>query len=205
MSNVNNVNNANNVKKGKSMTDGRSRRRQKSKQAMVDAAVYLVVDFGVFPTAQQVADEAGVTIRTLFRHFPEMDVLYREVHLATIEKFAKEYNKAKRQGTLDQRLRSVLLTFSAAYKKQQNLILVTKALMLQSNFLRTNYKNLQKALVPKLIEFLPEMNGLSSGDKETVVALLSFEFWNRLVNVQGVSQRSYLDKTQALVKILLSG
>ncbi|MGH1370406.1 MAG: TetR/AcrR family transcriptional regulator [Cellvibrionaceae bacterium] len=191
------------MSKGEAGVDGRALRRQKSKQALIAAAARLVLDLGSFPTAQQVADEAGVTIRTLFRHFPEMDVLYREVHLVTIASFAKTYNSARRDGTLEERLRSVLLTFSAAYKKQQNLILVTKALMLQSEFLRTNYKKLQKALVPKLLESIPELDRLSRDDKEMVVGLLSFEFWNRLVNVQGLSQKRYLEKTQALVATMI--
>lgn len=189
---------------GKAATDGRAMRSQRSKQAMIDAAVHLVVDLGFFPTAQQVADEAGVTIRTLFRHFPDMDVLYREVHQASITQFAKEYDKALREGDLDDRIRSVLLTFSAAYKKQQNLILVTKGRMLQSDFLRANYKKLQKALVPKLAEFIPELNSLSVDNRELLVALVSFEFWNRMVNVQGNSQKRYVLKTLALVKVVLS-
>ena len=39
-----------------------------------------LVNNGVYvPTAQQVADEAGVATRTIFRHFVDMDHLLAEI------------------------------------------------------------------------------------------------------------------------------
>ncbi len=60
-------------------TDGR-RERSKSSRAKIVAAMLDLVERGdVQPSAGRVADEAGVGLRTVFRHFDEMDSLYREM------------------------------------------------------------------------------------------------------------------------------
>jgi AcrR family transcriptional regulator len=60
-------------------TDGR-RERSKSSRARIVAAMLDLVERGdVQPSAARVADEAGVGLRTVFRHFDDMDSLYREM------------------------------------------------------------------------------------------------------------------------------
>ena len=51
-------------------------RGERSRQRIV-AALFDLVGAGVLqPTAQQVAARAGVGMRTVFRHFSEMETLY---------------------------------------------------------------------------------------------------------------------------------
>lgn len=60
-------------------TDGR-RERSKSSRAKIVAAMLTLVERGdVSPSAARVADHAGVGLRTVFRHFDDMDSLYREM------------------------------------------------------------------------------------------------------------------------------
>lgn len=60
-------------------TDGR-RERSKSSRAKIVAAMLDLVERGdVTPSAARVADHAGVGLRTVFRHFDDMDSLYREM------------------------------------------------------------------------------------------------------------------------------
>src|SRR5262245_8040613 len=56
--------------------DGRVRRSEKSRAAIVTARFDLVGEGVVRPTAQQVAERAGVGIRSVFRHFDDMESLY---------------------------------------------------------------------------------------------------------------------------------
>jgi AcrR family transcriptional regulator len=60
-------------------TDGRSQRRIVTRGRIVDAVTALIHDGHLAPTAEQVADRAGVGLRTVFRHFADMDALYREI------------------------------------------------------------------------------------------------------------------------------
>lgn len=59
--------------------DGRLLRGERSRQQIVDALFRLIRAGEMNPGAAQVADAANVSLRTVFRHFEEMDSLRREM------------------------------------------------------------------------------------------------------------------------------
>ena len=61
------------------MFDGRKVRRHKNRHRIVAAMLELVRDGAISPGAEEVAERAGVGLRTVFRHFDDMDSLYREM------------------------------------------------------------------------------------------------------------------------------
>jgi len=184
--------------------DGRVMRSERSRLALIDAAYQIMEASAVVPTAQTIADAAGVTIRTLFRHFPEMDLLYRELHLRVQQNYAKEYDKGDRTGSLEARVESAVETFTNAYSKQRNVFLVTKSMLPTSVFLQKNYSLVQKRFSDRLLEWIPELAKLPTERHEGVDALLSFEFWHRLNVIQGVSKKRTVALTKRLILDLLA-
>jgi AcrR family transcriptional regulator len=63
--------------------DGRRRRSHDSRARIVAAMLALIREGEIAPGAEQVADRAQVGLRTVFRHFKDMDSLYREIAHAT--------------------------------------------------------------------------------------------------------------------------
>ena len=59
--------------------DGRKQRSERSRQAIVDAMLDIIMGGRMEPSAAEVAEKAGVSARTVFRHFEEMDSLYSEM------------------------------------------------------------------------------------------------------------------------------
>ena len=59
--------------------DGRRERAGRTRQAIIDAAGGMIVEGILAPTAQQIADRAGVGIRSFFRHFLDMESLFLAV------------------------------------------------------------------------------------------------------------------------------
>src|ERR1700753_3779198 len=59
--------------------DGRKHRSQKSQTLIVNAMLELVAQGDLEPSADQIADIAKVGRRSVFRHFKDMDTLYREM------------------------------------------------------------------------------------------------------------------------------
>lgn len=59
--------------------DGRKQRSERSRQAIVDAMLDIIMSGKMEPSAAEVAEKAGVSARTVFRHFEEMDSLYSEM------------------------------------------------------------------------------------------------------------------------------
>jgi AcrR family transcriptional regulator len=60
-------------------TDGRRNRGAQSRRRIVDALMDLVREGVITPTAEAVAARADVGLRTVFRHFADMETLYREI------------------------------------------------------------------------------------------------------------------------------
>ncbi|MDH4042395.1 MAG: TetR/AcrR family transcriptional regulator, partial [Gammaproteobacteria bacterium] len=56
--------------------DGRLLRTERSRQLIIDALHDLINEGVLQPTAQTVAERAGVGIRTVFRHFADMETLF---------------------------------------------------------------------------------------------------------------------------------
>ena len=60
-------------------TDGRRARSQSSRAKIVAAMLEVVGSGETSPGAAQIAEVAGVGLRSVFRHFDDMDSLYREM------------------------------------------------------------------------------------------------------------------------------
>ena len=59
--------------------DGRRQRSKSSRAKIIQAMLELVAAGDVTPSAARVADHAGVGLRTVFRHFDDMESLQREM------------------------------------------------------------------------------------------------------------------------------
>ncbi len=64
--------------------DGRRRRSERSRELIIEALIVLVRKGNITVSAAQVAEQAGISIRTVFRHFEEVDQIYRKI-IARIE------------------------------------------------------------------------------------------------------------------------
>jgi AcrR family transcriptional regulator len=62
--------------------DGRRARSAKSRQQIIQAMMALVGEGVLFPSAEAVAKRASVGLRSVFRHFNDMDSLYLEMSRA---------------------------------------------------------------------------------------------------------------------------
>jgi AcrR family transcriptional regulator len=65
--------------KAPAKVDGRVSRGQRSRRRIVAALMQLVREGVITPTAEAVAMRADVGLRTVFRHFADMETLYREI------------------------------------------------------------------------------------------------------------------------------
>lgn len=84
-------------------TDGRHARSERSREAMVDALLELLREGSGRPSSAQIAERAGVTQRTLFNQFGDMDSLVSAVAVRQTQRFVKLLPDAG-TGTLEQRV-----------------------------------------------------------------------------------------------------
>ena len=68
--------------------DGRTVRAERTRQALVDALLELLHEGELQPTAERIAQRAGVSERSLFQHFADREALYQAVALQQYERMA---------------------------------------------------------------------------------------------------------------------
>jgi TetR/AcrR family transcriptional regulator, regulator of autoinduction and epiphytic fitness len=83
--------------------DGRHARSERSRQAMVDALLDLLRSGTLRPSSAQIAERAGVTQRTLFNQFGDMDSLISAVAARQSERVLNLLPSAG-DGTLEERV-----------------------------------------------------------------------------------------------------
>jgi TetR/AcrR family transcriptional regulator of autoinduction and epiphytic fitness len=59
-----------------SPTDGRTLRAQRTRQAIIDAHMALMLEGDLQPTAGRVAERAGVSLRAFWSHFKDLETLF---------------------------------------------------------------------------------------------------------------------------------
>ncbi len=183
--------------------DGRRLRTERSRKAIVNAAVALVNEGILIPTAQQIAERAGVGLRTFFRHFEDMSTLLEAVDASIKDEYTALTLGGNREGTLEERIDHAMEQHAKVYEQQKNIMLCTAAQRWKYDFLQKNYARIQRGLRKDLNDWLPELEQLNKTDREAVDAIASFEMWHRLREHQGLSKSASLTVVNSLIKSLV--
>lgn len=185
------------------VVDGRRLRSERSRQAIIDATEDLMNDGNLIPTAQAIAERAGVGIRSFFRHFADMDSLFTAVDEQGRDRYEARFLGGDRDGELEERILHAVERHAEGYEAERNTILSTAALLWRSEVLRNNYARYQRGLRKDLDDWLPELKKLSRRKREAVDAIASFEMWHRLRYHQGLSKASAIRLLVELISGLL--
>ncbi len=160
--------------------DGRVQRGERSREAIVAALLELVGEGFLEPTAQLVAERAGVGIRSVFRHFSDMDGLFAAMHEQLRAWVRPALDADPPEGTPCERaielVRLRVLTYEriAPYKRSANLQ------RWRSPFLADRHEDQVRELRADLLRWLPELEKARPGLEDALDLVTSFEAWERL-------------------------
>jgi len=84
--------------------DGRRQRSEQSRAAIVDAMLDLLRAGNPRPGAQEIAERAGVSLRSVFRHFEDLDALYTVVTDRQKERSEHLFELGPVNGSLERRI-----------------------------------------------------------------------------------------------------
>ena len=172
--------------------DGRTMRSRRSRQRILDAIVQLWTEGIVEPTAEKVAKAAGVTNRTVFRHFADMESLYREIILDIhdqVDPLRVEYDADipwRRQFDL------LVLRRTGIFEKLMPLLVSSQALRYRSGAIAADVKQNVKRMRKTLRQVLPDYLLSNPVTFAAIEVMLSWEVWVRLRRDQGLSARRAL-------------
>ena len=186
-------------------SDGRRQRSERSQVAIIEAALALMDEGVLVPTAQQIADRAGVGIRSFFRHFTDMDSLFLAADEMLLDSYEALFKVDDRSGTLVERVARVVALYGNAFDQLSQIILCTQSLLWRFPKLRENYAWHQKRLRKEFELWVPEATQLTREQREAVHAVVSFEMWHRLREHQGLSPKVAADIVTRLLMDALSG
>ena len=168
--------------------DGRLLRSERSRQLIITAIIELIDEGHLIPTAQQVAHRADVGIRSVFRHFDDMDSIFETANEIIFKDTRPLFEGGDRSGVLDIRVLHAIDKLTSGYSSVKNFMLSGRIRRWNTPIIQKNYTLNQKRLQKELESWVPEICDLAKCDRQSAYALASFDFWLRLHEDQQVSQ-----------------
>jgi len=138
-----------------SLTDGRSARAARTRDAVVEALLSLLDDGDFRPTARQVAERAGVSLRSVYVHFDDLEDLFTAAAHHHFERVRDLVRAIPGDGPLEARL--------DAFARQRERVHEASAQVRRAAVL-------QEPFSPALAEVLALARQLSRAEIETVFA-----------------------------------
>ena len=184
-------------------SDGRRLRSQDSRARIVAAMLALVREGATSPGAESVAERAGVGLRTVFRHFKDMDSLYREMSRAIEAELLTVVRRPLRGETWQARVIDLIDRRCTAFEAIAPFKRASDAHRHRSGFLAEDQRFLARTLRAILIGEVPEAVANDPLRFEALDLLMSFEAWNRLRADQGLDGATTRGVLEATVGALI--
>ncbi len=191
-------------------TDGRRRRRDRNRLAVVDALLGLYADGNLRPSSAEIAERAGLSPRSLFRYFDDVDDLCRAA-IDRQQQLARPLFpvwvaqdsplEVRVEALVDQRLRLFAAVGSAA-----TVVRLGAPFQQPLQAQLTRSRALLRGQVGQVLA--PELTGLGKRGPDALAAvdvLLSFESLQLLRHDQGLSVASLRRVLSGAVSALLAG
>lgn len=169
--------------------DGRRARRHRSRDLAVDALLDLLADGVVQPTAQQVAERSGVSLRSIFRIFDDVESLHAAAATRQLARVRHLFVDVAASGTLAERVDEIVAISSRLYESVAPIRRAAVRTAPTSAPLREHLARVRRWLRTEIDRALePELTA-GSGPATAALAevLLSFEAWDQLRSAQGLS------------------
>lgn len=168
--------------------DGRRTRGQANKRSIVSALVDLIRDGVVAPTAEQVAARAGVGLRSVFRHFDDMETLYREIASELDQLVLPLVYKRLKSTDWQARLAESIELRALVFESLMPFHIASEVHREESPFLNARQVHAAKIQRELLEHLLPKEIVAEKARFEAINLMLSLDAWLRLRREQGLSK-----------------
>lgn len=181
------------------LADGRRERSRSSRSKIVAAMLDLVGKGDVAPSAARVAEVAGVGLRSVFRHFDDMDELYREMGEVIEAQVMPIILQPPTGATWREKLfdianrRAMVFETILPYRISANLK------RFQSPYLMQDYRRMLRLESDTIGSYLPATVKADVAGAHGLNVILSFQTWRLLRHDQELP----VDDAKAVVRRLL--
>lgn len=183
--------------------DGRRQRSEQSRLKIVRALTAFIREGEVAPTAEQVADRAQVGLRSVFRHFQDMEYLYREI-AQEVDAITRSFLQLKlRSADWRGRVLEMVEIRCRLFEALMPFQIATQVHCHESEFLANAQEQATRLQRELLIQILPKTFLKNQARLDALDLVMSINSWLRLRREQGLSplqaQRSVLVAVRALI------
>jgi AcrR family transcriptional regulator len=191
------------------VVDGRSRRRINSFDRAVDALLDLIDSGNPTPTAQDIAERSGISVRTVFRLTEDIESLHGAAVMRQMERTAHLYVRLPNTGSVIHRARALVKNRSAVFETIAPIRQVGDRLANASPQIADGLRLHHLVLRMQIEElFAAELQAMSPVRRETVTTALdvaaSWETWDQLRRLKGLSVAGSVRVMNILVAAALS-
>ena len=167
--------------------DGRRKRGDQSRRQIVEALMALIREGEMSPSAAQVAERANVGLRTVFRHFEEMEILYREIAEVVRPRVLSALLQPYGGATWREQIDELVARRIAVYEEIMPLKIAGSILRFRSPFLMQDYNDHLKFARKTLKQLVPPAINEDRDLFRALEMVTSFQAWRRLRQDQGLS------------------
>ena len=169
-------------------TDGRVARGQRTRAAIVVAFLDLLSEGVPSPTARDIAARAGVSVRSIFQHFDDLEALRTDVVHLQGERIAPLIDGLDQSGPLGARIAALVTQRRTLYEHiaplRRSIARVERTGAVQAG-IEEMHDRLRRQLEA---QFAAELQGMPRAQATAVLAaadaVTSFEAWDQLRSIQ---------------------
>ena len=183
-------------------SDGRRRRSEQSRAKIIEAMVSLVREGIIVPTAEEVAARADIGLRSVFRHFADMEMLRREMVGEVARTYMKWFTPFEGDDWRDQ-LKDLMSRRASAYEETLPFKRAAEVRRHKSSAIGGEFDRLNTLMRSRLKSVLPEEFTSQPILFETLDLALSVDAWQRLREDQNLSVEDARQAVYLLVKAIL--
>lgn len=184
--------------------DGRRQRSQASRAKIIAAFMELMEAGDPSPSAARVAKRAGVGLRSVFRHFDDMDSIYVEVDRLLGEQWRPVLNKPYKSTNWRDQLNELIKRRAEVNEDTAPYRLTTMFARFHSAQLMKNYERLMKIEADALNDILPKSVQKDKRRSRAILLATSFDSWRLFRHDQGLSNKRTIETMAQIVKDIVA-
>ena len=183
--------------------DGRFARSQKTKDAIVKALLKLLRNTP-FPTAEQVAKESKIGLRTVYRQFKDMESIYLSLHEECMHSLGQIFNSdVDLDRPFNERVCFAIRERFTIYEKYETLFIATISNSARLPTLVNQVAESYQIMRERFIEIVPEIKNLSTIKSDLLFTRITFPPWFSLRKLLKHDQKIIIDElSDDLVKYI---
>lgn len=189
--------------KARAHRDGRRQRSEASRERIVAAMLELISAGDVTPSADAVAARAGVGLRTVFRHFDNMESLYQQINAAMSAEIRPLAERPLAPGDWKSRLAELIARRIGIFERILPFKIAADIHRHGSPFLAARALEMVREQRASFCAVLPDERRGDPLFLESLDLILSFDTWRRLRKEQKLSRPRARAVVEHLVGLLL--